>query len=94
MSQDGSQMVYEANRRLYRRLMSELDARPIPGTESQQSISSPVFSPDGRNAAFESTRGGMTGVYLMPALGGSPTRVTPPGRQYVLAGWRGPTGAS
>jgi DNA-binding SARP family transcriptional activator len=48
-----------------------------------------TFSPDGRYAAFESTRGGMTGVYLMPALGGSPTRVTPAGRQYVLSGWRG-----
>ncbi len=48
-----------------------------------------TFSPDGRYAAFESTRGGMTGVYLMPALGGSPTRVTPAGRQFVLSGWRG-----
>jgi DNA-binding SARP family transcriptional activator len=48
-----------------------------------------IFSPDGRYAAFESTRGGMTGVYLMPALGGSPTRVTPAGRQFVLSGWRG-----
>jgi DNA-binding SARP family transcriptional activator len=48
-----------------------------------------LFSPDGRYAAFESTRGGDVGVYVMPALGGTPTRVTPAGSSFQLADWRG-----
>jgi serine/threonine-protein kinase len=52
ISPDGSQLVYEANRRLYHRLMSELDARPIPGSETFTAVGNPVFSPDGRSIAF------------------------------------------
>ena len=32
--------------------MSDLEARPIPGTETFQAIVNPVFSPDGRSLAF------------------------------------------
>ena len=52
ISPDGSQMVYVANQRLYHRAMSELEARPIPGTETWQTVLNPVFSPDGRSLAF------------------------------------------
>ncbi len=52
ISPDGSQMVYVANQRLYHRAMSELEARPIPGTETWQGASNPVFSPDGRSLVF------------------------------------------
>jgi Tol biopolymer transport system component len=52
MSPDGTQIVYEANRRLYHRFMSELDARPIPGSEAFAAVFNPVFSPDGRSIAF------------------------------------------
>src|SRR5262249_14923206 len=52
ISPDGSQMVYVANTRLYHRAMSELEARPIPGTESTQGVLNPVFSPDGRSIVF------------------------------------------
>src|SRR5262249_33078024 len=54
ISPDGTQIVYEANRRLYHRLMSDLDARPIPGTEAANGtfITNPVFSPDGRSIVF------------------------------------------
>src|SRR6185369_7269396 len=52
ISPDGSQMVYVANQRLYRRAMSELEARPIPGTENFQGVLNPVFSPDGRSIVF------------------------------------------
>jgi eukaryotic-like serine/threonine-protein kinase len=52
VSQDGSAMVYVANNRLYYRTMSELDARPIPGTEAFQAVVNPAFSPDGRSLVF------------------------------------------
>jgi len=47
------------------------------------------FSPDSRFVAFQSTASGDAAVYVMPALGGQPTRVTPMGGQYSIAGWRG-----
>jgi serine/threonine-protein kinase len=52
ISPDGTQMVYVANQRLYHRNLSELDARPIPGTETWGSVLNPVFSPDGRSIVF------------------------------------------
>ena len=48
-------MVYQADLKLYLRLMSETEARPIPGTENSNGTGSPVFSPDGRSLAFYST---------------------------------------
>jgi eukaryotic-like serine/threonine-protein kinase len=52
ISPDGTQVVYEANRQLYHRQMSELEARPIAGTQSAQVIGAPLFSPDGRSVAY------------------------------------------
>jgi eukaryotic-like serine/threonine-protein kinase len=55
ISPDGTQIVYEANRQLYHRAMSELEARPIPGSQAQTPQSfvvNPVFSPDGRSIVY------------------------------------------
>jgi serine/threonine-protein kinase len=52
LSQDGRNLVYVANQRLYLRLMSVPEARAIPGSEGN--VSSPVFSPDGREVAYYS----------------------------------------
>ncbi|HLH30794.1 MAG TPA: protein kinase, partial [Terriglobia bacterium] len=52
ISPDGTQIVYVANLRLYRRALSELEAHPIPGTEIWQGVLNPVFSPDGQSLAF------------------------------------------
>src|SRR5262245_22882693 len=52
ISRDGTQIVYVANRALYHRFMHELEARLIPGTETQTAVLSPVFSPDGRSIVF------------------------------------------
>src|SRR5207344_1185841 len=49
ISPDGTRIVYFADSRLYMRLLSELESRPIPGTEQ---ASNPVFSPDSRSLAF------------------------------------------
>ena len=56
ISPDGTQMVYVANQRLFLRSLSELDARPVEGSDSPgitlDAVSSPVFSPDGRSIAY------------------------------------------
>ena len=52
ISPDGTRIVYVANARLYLRSISEPEARPIPGTEDPQAVTSPVFSPDGQSVAF------------------------------------------
>src|SRR5262249_46081555 len=49
VSPDGTQLVYEANNQFYLRQMSEIEARPVPGTQSTQVIGAPIFSPDGRS---------------------------------------------
>jgi Tol biopolymer transport system component len=51
ISPDGTQLVYAASNQLYLRSMSDLEARPIPGTQ-QTSPVEPVFSPDSRSIAF------------------------------------------
>ena len=51
ISPDGTQMVYVANQRLYRRSMSELEPQLIPGTQGL-APSTPIFSPDGRSIVF------------------------------------------
>jgi len=52
ISPDGTHIVYVANQRLYLRSMDELEARPIPGTDTSGFITNPVFSPDGKSLAF------------------------------------------
>jgi serine/threonine-protein kinase len=46
ISPDGTQIVYAAAQQLYLRGIGDLDARPIPGTNTN--ASRPFFSPDGR----------------------------------------------
>jgi len=55
VSPDGTQLVYVANSQLYLRSMSDLEARPIPGTQQTPTTPyAPVFSPDGQSIAFYS----------------------------------------
>jgi serine/threonine-protein kinase len=52
VSPDGTLLVYAANSQLYLRSMSDLEARPIPGTRQASPPVDPVFSPDSRSIAF------------------------------------------
>src|SRR5262245_360878 len=51
-SPDGTDIAYEANRRIYLRSISNLEPRAIQGTETIEGLSNPVFSPDGQFIAF------------------------------------------
>jgi hypothetical protein len=69
ISRDGSQVVYVANVRLYLRLMSDLEARPIQGTEEPESgVTNPVFSPDGGSIVFYANGA----IKKVAVTGGSP----------------------
>jgi serine/threonine-protein kinase len=64
MSPDGREMAYVANSRLYLRSISDLDARPIPGTENPSGVTTPVFSPDGQSLVFWSGTGEIKRIAL------------------------------
>jgi len=78
ISPDGTQIVYAANNRLYRRSMDDLASHAIPGTELPvadlgTTITSPVFSPDGNSIAFFSSGA----IKRIPLSGGSPATISP-----------------
>jgi len=75
ISPDGTQVVYVANQRLYLRRMSEPDARPIPGTETLDEVTSPVFSPDGQYIVFWS--GADHTLKRIAVSGGTPFTICP-----------------
>jgi serine/threonine-protein kinase len=52
VSPDGTLLVYAANAQLYLRSMSDLESRPIPGTQQTPPPVEPAFSPDSRSIAF------------------------------------------
>jgi len=54
ISPDGTQIAYVANRQLYVRSMSELEARPVT-PDDLVNVNNPVFSPDGKSLAFFAT---------------------------------------
>ena len=88
ISPDGARMVYVANSRLYLRSLSELDARPITGTESFQNVINPVFSPDGQSVAFFTT--GDNTIKRIAVTGGAAVTVSPATTPYGMS-W-GPDG--
>jgi len=75
ISPDGTQIVYEANRQLYHRSMSELEARPIPGTQTAQFVVNPGFSPDGRSIVFYAS--GDSTLKKIAVTGGAAVTICP-----------------
>src|SRR5262249_19659926 len=74
ISPDGTQIVYAANKRLYVRSISELDAKPVPGAEAQGlGVSNPVFSSDAASILFIDLSGpAESTIKRIPAGGGAP----------------------
>ncbi|MET0214975.1 MAG: protein kinase [Vicinamibacterales bacterium] len=52
LSPDGTKVVYLANGRMYVRSIGELEPRAVPGVESDPTMLSPMFAPDGDSIAF------------------------------------------
>ena len=85
ISPDGSQAVYAGTnnavpglpiaqgQRFYLRSLADLEPFPIPGTDLDDGVTSPVFSPDGASLAFYSA-GALKSI---PVRGGSPVTVCP-----------------
>lgn len=89
-SPDGGLLAFMSTREGGTRLfVYDFDAKRLWPISDQSNEAHPIFSPDGRMVAFESTRDGDLGVYARPALGGTVRRVTPAGRQFSIAAWRG-----
>ncbi len=85
ISPDGSQMVYVANQRLYRRVLSELEVRPIPGTEFN-AVLNPVFSPDGRSIVFQAGDGaGNRTLKKISVNGGASVTLCPAGNLFGVS---------
>jgi serine/threonine-protein kinase len=82
ISPDGAMMAYVANRRLYLRSLSELDARAVQGMEASDialQATTPVFSPDGRSLAYWENGA----IKRVAVSGGAPVTLT---RSEVVLG--------
>ena len=75
ISPDGARMAYVANSRLYLRSFSDVDARPMTGTESLPNVINPVFSPDGQSVAFYTT--GDATIKRIAVTGGAAVTIAP-----------------
>jgi hypothetical protein len=89
-SPDGGLLAFTSTRDGGTRLfVYDFEASRLWPISDRSNEARPVFSPDGRMIAFESTRDGDLAVYARPALGGTVRRLTPVGRQFSIAAWRG-----
>jgi TolB protein len=84
VSPDGSAIVFaragtgpEGRQQLYRLGMSDGAAEPLPGVSAPSY--DPAFSADGRWLAFAARDGERTDIFLLPAEGGTPQRLTTQG---------------
>jgi serine/threonine-protein kinase len=82
ISPDGTQIVYVANQRLYLRRLSELEARPISGTENWGGALNPAFSPDGRAIVFWASADRT--LKTVAAAGGAAVTVCPAERPHGI----------
>jgi serine/threonine-protein kinase len=82
LSPDGRNLVYVANDMLYLRRLSDFQARPIAGTQDLQSITDPVFSPDGKWIAFYAL--GDQTIKRISVMGGAAVTICKAGMLYGI----------
>jgi len=80
ISPDGTRIVYVANRQLYLRPLSALEARPIPGAEAEGGVVNPAFSSDGQFIAFWSADDQI--LKRIAVTGGTAATICPVGRPF------------
>ncbi|MDW7693722.1 S41 family peptidase [Flammeovirgaceae bacterium SG7u.111] len=85
ISPDGSQIAFSYQGDIWTSKLDGSDARRLTIHEAYES--SPVWSPDGKQIAFSSTRYGANDIFVMPATGGEPKRLTFYSGSDVISGW-------
>jgi serine/threonine-protein kinase len=80
ISPDGTEIAYSANARLYHRAISEVEARPVPGSDGITAVN-PVFSPDGKYLAFFSSQA----IKKIPITGGPTVTICPADPPYGMS---------
>jgi serine/threonine-protein kinase len=73
ISPAATDLAYIADNRVYVRALSELEARPLAGTDDQGEVGGVFFSPDGQWLAFYSPR--YQELRKVPLAGGQPVRI-------------------
>jgi serine/threonine-protein kinase len=86
LSQDGTQIAYVANRRLYLKKTRDLDAVPVSGAQASQGLMNPVFSPDGQSILFWSTDDNT--LKKIATSGGAPVPISRAAAPYGMS-WDG-----
>jgi serine/threonine-protein kinase len=81
-SPNGRQLVYVANNRLYLKTSGNSQPTAIAGTEVQQGLTNPVFSPDGRSIAFWS--GADQSFKRIPVEGGTAVTICQGGNPFGM----------
>jgi eukaryotic-like serine/threonine-protein kinase len=85
ISEDGRQIAFVANGRIYVRSLPELEAKPISGTEGLQSVTSAAFSPDGLSVVFYAANDQT--LKRIAVTGGSAVPICPATNPYGIT-WR------
>jgi serine/threonine-protein kinase len=85
VSPDGTRLVYVANNQLYLRSLSDLDARPIPGTQQAATPVTPVFAPDSQSIAFYSTAD--RAIKKIAVSGGAAVTICPADISFMGMTW-------
>jgi serine/threonine-protein kinase len=73
ISPDGTEIVYAANARLYRRSIFDFEPIPIPGSDPRGQAIIPAFSPDGRSIVFYAASENR--IKRIPLDGGTPITI-------------------